>query len=194
MLRDLAVKHKTREGWLTRAAELIMDFIPALVQDKPYVSIGPCGSTNIGCCYRKDQSSDGIPHIFISPILHPDAIAEPMGVLATLVHEMVHAKLPDGVVHGGKFKKLAATCGLVEPWTATSAGDDLLSTLEKIADQLGPFPHAPLLPKLKARQKGRWLKLECDECGMIIRSTKVWLADVGPPTCACGGAFGQDEE
>ena len=36
------------------------------------------------------------------------------------------------------------------------------------------------------------LKAECDSCGMVVRTTRKWIEEVGLPTCACGGQFEQD--
>lgn len=180
-------KHDTREGWLLHAAHRLIDYLPMIEQDIPHISIGPCGGHNIGCCYRKDQSGDGHPHLFISPIFKPEDVATECGILSTLAHELCHAKLEDGQGHGRKFKKLIAEVGLIEPATATTASAALLQTLEKIAEELGPFPHAQLMPKEKKKQSTRMLKLVCPVCGMLVRTTRKWLETSYLPFCGCNG-------
>ena len=31
------------------------------------------------------------------------------------------------------------------------------------------------------------IRIQCVSCGCLARMTRKWLADPGPPTCACGG-------
>ena len=38
-------------------------------------------------------------------------------------------------------------------------------------------------------QPDRQVKLACDRCGMVVRTTTRWLAKRGAPTCADGGTF-----
>lgn len=178
-------RHDTREGWLLHAAQRLIAFLPPIEQDIPHISIGPCGGHNIGCCYRKDQSGDGQPHIFISPVFKPEDVATECGILSTLAHELCHAKLEDGQGHGRKFKKLIAEIGLQEPATATTADAFLLAVLTTVADELGPFPHAQLMPKEKKKQTSRMVKLACPDCGMVIRTARKWIASPGAPVCWC---------
>jgi hypothetical protein len=36
------------------------------------------------------------------------------------------------------------------------------------------------------------LKVTC-ECGCVVRMTRKWLDEVGPPTCGCGTAMVEKE-
>jgi hypothetical protein len=58
-----------------------------------------------------------------------------------------------------------------------------------LVGQLGDYPHAELksMPKLK-KCGTRMIKLGCDSCGYIVRTTQKWI-DLGTPTCTCGGMF-----
>jgi hypothetical protein len=38
------------------------------------------------------------------------------------------------------------------------------------------------------KQSTRMLKLECDECGYVVRTTQKWI-NVGVPVCHCGAEF-----
>jgi len=42
------------------------------------------------------------------------------------------------------------------------------------------------------KQGCRLLKVVC-ECGCVVRMTRKWLDEVGPPTCGCGGAMVEEE-
>jgi hypothetical protein len=50
---------------------------------------------------------------------HP---SDTMMILATLVHELIHAALPLGEAHGDQFGRAARAVGLIGPLTATVAG------------------------------------------------------------------------
>jgi len=44
-----------------------------------------------------------------------------------------------------------------------------------------------------AKKQGcRLLKVVC-ECGCVVRMTRKWLDEVGPPTCGCGSAMVEEE-
>lgn len=181
--------HKTREGWLIEAAEMLApmirdqgfsDFKP------PRISMGFGGRSTteeLGCCFSGDMTKDGAPQIYISPILDPDEPGAPCGILATLLHELCHAALPDSEKHGRKFWKLAQAVGLTGKATATFATDGLLVELGVIASRLGPIPHAAISLDAKPKQGTRMLKLSCPGCGMVIRTTRQWLDQVGAPLC-----------
>lgn len=176
----------TREEWLTKAVE----HLSAIFYDKVppvRVSVGwPGGrgkkSNTIGQCWHKESAADSVAQIFVSPVL-----ADSVEVLAVLAHEMVHAVCGAGVGHRGRFVKIAESIGLVGPWTATTAGPDLVPALARIADMLGEYPHAALSPQsAPKKQTTRMLKLEATACcGYVVRTTQKWL-DEGLPTCPHG--------
>lgn len=177
-----------REAWLQKAVEELESLFPGPVPDV-HVSVGWPSSgglstkrRTIGQCWSAECSEDGVPHIYISPVL-----GEPTDVLATLLHEMVHATVGADVGHKGEFVKLARQVGLEKPWTATVAGAELHAQLENIADDLPEYPHKKLSPADKKRKVGgtRMLKLTCREDGYSVRTTKKWI-EVGLPVCPCG--------
>jgi hypothetical protein len=114
----------------------------------------------------------------------------PIRVLATLVHELIHASDNGESKHTGYFRKTALALGLKGPMTATTAGDELYAKLSKLADNLGTYPHAALKPQLQmGKQSTRMLKGFCDDDGYTIRLSRKW-ADVGLPDCpVCGNAL-----
>jgi hypothetical protein len=187
----------TREQWLQEAVNLVdaCVFTPHDIKvPQVRVSVGwPSrgGTANakrvIGQCWKGMVAADGIHHVFLSPML-----GAKMEMLETLVHELIHA-IDDcesghkgNVKNGTGFAGMARKVGLVGKLTATSAGEELMLTLAKIADQLGDFDHSPLRPTAGVpKQSTRMLKVECPEDGYTIRTTQKWI-DMGLPSCPCG--------
>lgn len=176
----------TREQWLMDAVEI---FRPWFVEhDKPIpekvrVSVGYAKRAGkaIGFCYRANASDDEVNQIFISPELH-----DPVKVLATLVHELVHAADNNASGHRGEFARVAKALGLTGKMTATVPGEELTASLEEVVAKLGEYEHGKLNPlgAIK-KQTTRMIKLEALCCGYVARTTRKWL-DVGVPSCPCG--------
>jgi len=187
-----AKRFDTREEWLTEAADRLNDMIATDTDLKPagriLVSAGwprrDRGGKVIGQCYM-GKASQGVNHIFISPLL-----SDRGRVLDVLLHELVHAA--DDCQHGhkGPFVKAVRALGLEGPPTHTVAGKDLKSTLSAIAKDLGPYPHTVLTPgdygTGPKKQGTRMLKVECPKCGCVVRMTRKWLDEAGPPWCSHG--------
>lgn len=184
----------TREEWLHRLlAELRPTFTSNGINLPDEIAVS-CGwpserarsarNRRIGECWRADCSHAGRPEIFISPTL-----ADSIDVGHVLVHELIHAVLPDAG-HRAPFKRAATKLGLTGKMTATVPTDELRRQLEELVEAIGePYPHALLDPRsFERKQSTRLLKLECPGCGYVIRVTQKWI-DVGMPTCCCGEAF-----
>jgi hypothetical protein len=139
----------------------------------------------IGQCWAPEAATDGVPQIFVSPFLD-----SPIEILATLVHEVVHAVVGNDKKHGKVFGKCARAVGLEGKLTATVAGSDLIGNIEDWLKALGEFPHAKLdlLKGPTKKQTTRMVKCECAECGYVCRTTKKWL-EIGPPHCPVHGAM-----
>ena len=139
----------------------------------------------VGQCWATTASKDGRAEIFISPLL--EKITD---VDHVLLHEMVHATV--GIKHGhkGPFAKLARKIGLAGKLTSTHAGDELCERLDAIIAKMPEYPHASMTPMGNGmkKQTTRMLKLECDDCGYIVRTTQKWI-EIGIPTCHCGCEF-----
>lgn len=133
----------------------------------------------IGQCWSSAASADQSHHIFISPLLE-----EPVKVIATLAHELVHAA-DDGVSkHKGKFTKAVREMGLEGKPTATVAGDDFAAWAKELVDEIGEYPHVGLTPTVNTKpQKTYMLKVTCPACGCIVRMTEKWLDEAGAPFC-----------
>lgn len=175
-----------REEWLQQAVKKVETLFDGRQLPEVYVSVGfPGGrgkkSTTVGQCWSSATSSDGKQHIFIHPVLDKD-----LDVLAVLVHELCHAIDDCESGHRGAFIELAKDVGLQKPWTATTASDELAMQLERIAEDLGPYPHASLVPLAHtAKQTTRMKKVICEESGYTVRMTKKWFEQLGYPSCPC---------
>lgn len=182
-----------REEWLTQYAERFL--WPLLLEHgatkrKYRVSVGfPKGSrgalTAIGQCWPEQMSSDKTFEVFVSPIL---SVADAAHVL---LHELVHVSDANKNGHKGPFKALATAVGLEGKMTATVPGAALKAKLAKWIEELGEYPHAPLVPQKRGEKGSRLLKAECEDCGFVFRTTHKWLESTGGelqcPNASCSG-------
>lgn len=148
----------SREQWFSEANDemrhWIIDTGYGEDYEEPYISVGfPKGrrgksGTAIGQCFDKRASGDKErAHIFISPTLKK---AEE--VLATLLHELIHASVGTKCGHRGAFRKCALAVGLEGKMTSTVPGKALKRRLNDLADRLGDYPHPGLrLPHAGAK-------------------------------------------
>jgi hypothetical protein len=138
----------------------------------------------IGECWRASCSGAGRPEICISPTL-----ADPVEVGHVLVHELIHAALPNAG-HRAPFIRAAIRLGLTGKMTAAVPTDELRVRLRQLADEIRePYAHGEIRPGANERtQSTRLLKLACPSCGYVIRTTRNWL-EIGVPLCCCGEPF-----
>lgn len=191
----------TREEWLNRATELLNARIALWTDLKPsgkvLVSAGwPRNDRKgkvIGQCYGK-KASRGTHHIFISPML-----GSATEVLPVLLHELIHAADDCQSHHKGAFRKAWKALGFIGKPTESDPGPDLKAALKALAGEMGAgemgaYPHSRLSPIEQAvkPQTTRQLKVECGDCGCIVRMTRKWLDEVGAPACGCGGKMEQE--
>jgi hypothetical protein len=184
----------TRESWMQAGVDAMRPWFPeGTTVPEVHVSIGwPGGRGNkqavVGQCWMGSTVEDGHPAIFVSPV-HRDA----WEVLETLLHEMVHASGARG--HRGEFVKVARAVGFVAPWKSTPSSPELKARLEKLAGELGEFPHSRVNsaggllgigPERPPVQSTRMIKVECPECGYTLRTTRKWL-DIAVPQCPVEG-------
>ena len=185
-----------REAWLQLAVEKLKPLfkghgyeVPDLQVSVGWPSRSPLGRKRaIGqCCWNLSETEDKKPQIFISPLL--EDVTEPMGVLATLLHEIVHAVVGHEAKHGPKFAKAAKKMGLEGKPTSTHAGEDLVIRLKQMSEELGPFPHKKIVPfQEPKKQTTRMKKCVCEACGYTVRLAKKWIDEVGLPICPGGTA------
>lgn len=189
-----------REEWLTQAVAKLTPLFKGAGLEVPELRVS-CGFPSrgglatkkkvIGECWDGLCAADGRPQLFISPMLNENScdiqpatpFASAQGVLATLVHEMVHASIGTKAKHGPKFKKAMKQVGLEGKPTATTADKAMCDYLGGILLQLGPYPHSELkMVRERKVQTTRMHKAECDCCGYTVRLAKKW-ADFGAPIC-----------
>jgi hypothetical protein len=200
--------HVFREPWLMDAVAELRDYfqksaltIPDKLRCGFSITSSGKKAARKGECWPPTASADGHFEIFISP-----DIAEPVAVLVILVRELVHACLPESAGHGPKYKEAANRIGLIGAMRKPEAGPLLLEFLARIAETLGPLPHAsldlmaPVLDRpakpigAPKKQKARMLKAECHGklgqlCGYTARVAAKWVDDLGPPHCPKHGAM-----
>lgn len=203
----------TREAWLEAAIEAFRPrFIeygyplPTLV----HISVGFAYGAKrespgiAGQAWKRDASSDGINHVFISP-----EIGDTVEVLATLVHELVHVALDLEDGHRGRFAEIATRAGLEGPMLATRPSLDLATEMMTLSAVLGEYPHGELDVSRVAVKPGvpvpvgpdggpirwstgprpqtnRWFSIKCPADGYIAKTSRRWL-EQGAPLCGiCG--------
>lgn len=192
------IKFPTREAWLEEVVRQFrgnfethnLALPPRLHLSCGLPSRGALSETRrtLGECWHSTASTDGVHHIFISPL-----IEDGLGAAGVLLHELVHACLPPEAKHGPQFKSACGKLGLTsgKPKSA-SPGPELTKTLEDvILNRLGKYPHAALIPpgrKEGEKGKGRMLKISCEnghEPYVLRGSRKV--INLGLPLCpVCG--------
>jgi hypothetical protein len=189
-----AARYANREEWLTAALVELAPLFAEQGRECPELIRVACGWPKgsrraIGQCWSQKCSADGAIEIFVSPTLDG-----PTRILDVLIHELCHAVV--GVEHGHKapFKRLAKKIGLEGKATETVASDALAARLRPIADRLGSYPHAALVPTdaETRKQTTRLVKAECRQCGYTVRVTRKWV-EVGPPCCPLHGPMEADE-
>lgn len=185
-------KHKTREQWLQAAvAELTKKvFKPHDIKvPEIRVSVGWPGGRGkkqgvIGQCFATRVTEDKVAQIFVSPV-----VTNPVEVVETLAHELVHAVDDCESGHKKNFVKIAKQIGFLAPWKSTPANDELHATCAEIAEKLGTYPHAAIRPEDRPKVQKTYMVLvesvDCDDCedGYKLRMTQKWLDEVGAPLC-----------
>jgi hypothetical protein len=198
---------ETREGWLNRAASALAERFNVAGHPIPpiRISIGfPIGvrgprtgnaPTIIGQCWPCRATEDGVPQVFISPVLTG---SDPVTVLGVLAHQMCHAALdtPDPNIkpagHGKRFADLAQTIGLKPgilrgkpTMKAAMPGEPLRAELAVLAETLGPLPHGAITPNDPSvkKQTTRMIKVWCTTHNYVLRTVRSTLDEYGCPFC-----------
>jgi hypothetical protein len=210
--------HSARESWLTAAVEIFRSRFEEIGFPLPEklrvaVGFGPTGARQenakiLGVCLSRSCAADGVNEIWISP-----EDADTASMLATLIHELIHAALDLEDGHKGKFAEAATRLGLEGKMTATVPGLQLLVELVTIAETLGQYPGSKVdltfidaktpvgpdgkpLPRSSSgpkRQTNRQLLLLCEDgqngdcaCGGYkVRTSRQWI-EIGLPSCPMG--------
>jgi hypothetical protein len=188
-MAETNTKYATREAWLEAAAEAMQTKCGIRDENMPRISVGfpskgalASSRKRLGECWHPKTAEDGRSQILITPLL-----SDPAKVLEVVLHELGHVKHPDAG-HGKPFKQFMRLVDLDGKATATHAGPQATAWLGRIAEDLGPYPHAELRPSQKEKkQTTRLLKATCDQCECTIRITAKWVGDPDDPTLPfCG--------
>lgn len=189
---------ENREAWLnamTDALKPMFEEADAPIPDNVRVTCGfpslggrPGAKQVLGECWPGDKSDDGHFEVFINPMRSIS-----VDVAGTLVHELIHTAVGTKAGHRGPFRTVATALGLEGKMTATTTGPELLQKLRAIIDEIGEYPHAALNFLKKPTQGTRMLKITCNDCGYLVRTSRKW-ADMGMPTCCCGGEMVLEED
>lgn len=104
-------------------------------------------------------------------------------MLATLLHEIIHAICGPEVGHKGAFKRIALAVGLEGKMTAAVAGAELTKRLNALAKTLGAYPHKALSGRsVKKKQSTRMIKVIAESCcEYVCRVTRKWIDEQGLP-------------
>lgn len=143
---DRPVIHKYAEVWLNEAVELMRPrFAEAGYEIPPvHLSVGftvygyrvNTKRLILGTCSSRKMDKDGINQIFISPV-----VDDPMNVLVTLAHELVHAIDDCKHSHGPVFQQISKDLKLTDCRAVNMM--DYVETVKFyrwMLDQLGRYP------------------------------------------------------
>jgi hypothetical protein len=205
-------EHDTRESWLRAATDELRSYYAScgvLVPNNirfaiAFPSTGRRGRA-IGECWHSSTSADGNYEI----IVRAD-VADPLEVLGVLTHELIHSALPINAGHGKIYRAAALKLGLEGAMRHAMPGILLRERLAKLAETLGPLPHAKLNiergrdnkgPADRPKKQGtRMLKAECqhEACAFVVRVAATPVKEIGPPHCPKHGEmhveWPEDEE
>ncbi len=178
----------TREAWLLFAVGHIAPIFIEAGYTVPRVRVAcaiPATSKRgsaVGQCWPTTRSEDLVNEIYVSPV-HSD----PVEVLDTLTHELVHAVDDCKHRHGKEFKEIALAVGLQGKMREASAGPQLRLRLQSIATvmatELGPYPHAKLsVGNAMYEILRKPARAESPRCKFKVSMLRNHLK-IGPPIC-----------
>ena len=180
-----------REEYLETAANELSDYIGKAGYTMPLLKVSAgwpstrafsSKSRRVGECWHHDAIEQEASHIFISPYL-----SDTVMVLATLVHEIGHAILPQEVKHKKAFKQYMVAVDLTGKATATEAGEVLKSFIDLLVDRVGHYPHESIDKGPKFKKQTTRLRLWiCKGCNLKLR---VATDDLAVQCLACDLQF-----
>ena len=189
----MSTTHATREQWLAAALEAMKPVAATLtgqnMADRIRIGVGfPSTYRRSGTlaeCWPDVDSGDAHAEVIISP-----TIADPVEVFARLLGQALRT-LPGAmsiasVSYREAFDAVHLTVGADK--NAILYSDAFYDQWESLIAALGDYPHAELSVAVRKTQSTRMLKLQCPQCGYIIRTTGKWVAQ-GIPVCHDGALF-----
>lgn len=145
---------------------------------------GVGGSVTIGLCIFGESVRDGATELMVSPLLD-----DPVQVLATQAHELLHHYMGHKAGHGPVFAAAAKALGLAGKPTATYAGPEFVDFAHDILHTVGHYPHASVNLMGRPKQGTRQILVKCPQdprcIDMPIRITRKWLDEGMAPLCPC---------
>lgn len=203
----------TREQWMTRVAtQLAPEFkklgypLPPFRVSTGFTSVGRRGK-RVAECWTDRLDAERRHQIFIDP-----RSDDPVDVINSVAHELIHAAVGLDQGHKGKFLTVALALGMERPMTSTPSGPAFVALAKKILKKIGPYPHTRLqvgfgdgeptkptkpgspgaptdggpvstiVTSGPTKQGARMIKAQCDGCGYTVRLTRKWV-DVAVPQC-----------
>jgi hypothetical protein len=169
-------RFQTREEWLQFLIEAARPMFMEAGQPLPLVRAALCppqkkpGKTmTLGLCWHSLCTDDlASREVWVSSVLK-----DPLRIAGTLVHELCHAALPDGVGHKRPFQRLATALGLHGPWRSTGETAEFAKRWEPILEAAGPCPTAtfmavrPIGARIQKTPKMR--NVSCPACGFVAK-------------------------
>lgn len=151
-----------REEWLNRAVVLIEQYVfepeDLKMPEKWAISCGwskGASAKAVGVCVDPSCSKDGTTHLFVVPT---QEVA--LDVLGTVAHEMIHAIVGHEHKHGGRFREVALQLEFSPKMTTTAPvpGTPAYAAIEEVLKELGPYPHAAMVPRRKPTKPHGWAR------------------------------------
>ena len=122
----------------------------------------------LGTCFPRSASSDGHNEIFVCPTESDTA-----NMLATVLHEYIHAIDDNKSGHTGRFAKIARGIGMAGKMTETIPGAELKELLDWYIQEHGDIPagHLKAGARNKPKQGTRMIKVDCPACKFMVRTS-----------------------
>lgn len=187
----VAAVRENRETWLRQAvAKLVKHvFAPKGVVVPPDVQVscsfpgGGSPNRRIGECWPRARSANKVNEVFINPVL-----SDSIKVLDVLGHELLHSVDDCASGHGAVFTRNSKAIGYTGGKHSKAEAPTLL-VFDRIAKELGPYPHGALNAAKKTKNASAGLhKFQCaGEGGDVLYSTVKKVDDFGVPLCRCCG-------
>lgn len=141
----------------------------------------------IGQCWSSIASEDNHFEIFIHP-----SIADSSRVVDILIHELCHAVVGIPAGHGKVFKQCAESVGLTGKMTATIASEELKGMIAEWVNDMGEYPHAPLVQSGIKKQTTRMIKCYCPACDYQVYTSNKWIS-IALPVCPDPDCFDHNQ-
>jgi hypothetical protein len=178
-----------REAWLQQATAILRPWFTELGLTVPEVKVSvgfsnSGGTKVIGVCFHPEASKDGVHQLFIHP--NQDELVQ---VVAVLTHELLHAALPRGTGHRGRFPHMAKALLLDGKPTATVPSAEFEAKVMELFAAMPKYPHAALRVGEGKKQSTRQLKVWCPDDDYIVRMSQTQLdrrSGAGPDCPLCG--------